>query len=317
MIPPESITCHSSAPKDNLGCVSSKLRKNIHFDSGDINFYRKCMAEPDLSRVATDACERGFLVGVSLANGHRRKIFQGARALDRRFEVDSIYIRDFSQAYQADMYGSFDFVLVELSRSFLTRLEDEHHIPAIGGLTCGRDPKDRVLGHLSRALAENLEVAGPLNRLFVEQVGLAIGTHLARQYGNFGSGGERARGALSAVNEARAKELLLDKTRANASIADIARECNLSRGYFIRAFSRSTGKTPHQWLLEQRTEQARQLVERTGMTLSEIAALCGFADQSHLSRMFLKVLGMAPGAWRRRTGFESGRSRDASPTTRT
>jgi AraC-like DNA-binding protein len=300
MSSPESTAGIARAPTDNLGCKSSKLSKDIQIASGDMAFYRKCMAEPDLERVATPASDRGFLVGVSLASGHRRKIFRGERAVDRRFEVDSIYIRDFSEDYQADMYGNFDFVLIELSRAFLVRLEDEHNVPAIRGLSCAAEKKDAVLGHLSRALAANLEVAGSLNGLFVEQLGLAIGTHLASEYGGLRSGSERTKGALSTATEARAKELLLDKTHASVSIADIARECQLSRGYFIRAFSKSTGRTPHQWLLEQRTEQARQLVERTEMTLSEIAATCGFADQSHLNRVFLKLVGMSPGAWRRR-----------------
>lgn len=288
-----------AAPKDNLGCVASKLRIDVHVDNGDIAFYRKCMAEPELERIAMPASERGFLTGISLGNAHRRKIFRGARALDRHFDTDSIYIRDFSEDYQADMYGNFDFVLVELSRPFLDRLADEQDLPAISGLTCDPRQKDPVLGHLARALAANLDLAGDINTVFIEQVGLAIGSHVARQYGSFNATNERAKGALSALNEARAKELLLERTRDGVSIADIARECNLSRGYFIRAFSKSTGRTPHQWLLEQRTEQARQLVERTAMTLSEIAAQCGFADQSHLSRVFLKLVGVSPGAWRR------------------
>ncbi|CAG9225821.1 AraC family transcriptional regulator [Paraburkholderia tropica] len=289
----------AATPKDNLGCVSSKLRKDIHVDSGDITFYRKCMEEADLSRVTMPACERGFLTGISLGHAHRRKIFTGARTLDRHFDTDSIYIRDFSEDYQADMYGNFDFVLIELSRPFLDRLADEQDLPAISGLTCDVQQKDAVLGHLARALAANLELAGSINTLFVEQIGLAIGSHVARQYGSFNAANERAKGALSAANEARAKELLLERSRDGVSIADIARECNLSRGYFIRAFSKSTGRTPHQWLLEQRTDEARQLVERTDMTLSEIAAQCGFADQSHLSRVFLKLVGVSPGAWRR------------------
>ncbi|WP_322044562.1 AraC family transcriptional regulator [Paraburkholderia sp. J67] len=299
MISRASIPPLPAAPKDNLGCVASKLQKDVHVDSGDIAFYRKCMAEPDLERVAMPACERGFLAGISLGNAHRRKIFRGARPFDRRFETDSIYLRDFSEDYQADMYGNFDFVLVELSRPFLDRLAHEHDMPAISGLTCTPEQKDAVLGHLARALAANLEIAGPLNTLFIEQIGLAIGSHVARQYGSASIASERTKGVLSASHEARAKELLLERTRNGASIADIARECDLSRGYFIRAFSKSTGRTPHQWLLEQRTEQARQLVERTDMTLSEIAAQCGFADQSHLSRVFLKLVGVSPGAWRR------------------
>lgn len=289
----------SNEPKDDLGCVGSKLRKDVQIACADLALYRKSMAEPDLHRVATAATERGFLIGVSLADGHRRKIFRGARTWDRRFEADSIYVRDFSESYIADMYGNFDFVLVELSNAFLTRLEDEHNVPAIRGLTCAPEQKDIVLGHLSRALAAGVEVTGPLNELFVEQLAVTIGMHVARQYGNFRSKEERAKGTLSPAAEARAKSLLLDSTRSHFSIADIARECNLSRGYFIRAFSMSTGRTPHQWLLEQRAEHARRLVEVTDLTLPEIAAQCGFADQSHMSRVFAKLVGGTPGALRR------------------
>jgi AraC-like DNA-binding protein len=298
----------AKASKDTLGCVSSKLLKDVQFDGDDIRFYRKCMQAEQLDRIAMPACERGFLIGVSLAAGHRRKIFRGERAVDRRFEAGSIYIRDFSEDYRADLYGGFDFVLVELPRAFLLRLADEHGVADIAGLTCATHQKDRVLGHLAQALASGLEAPGPLGTLFVEEMGLAIGTHLARQYGNARvahvmpdpqTSLKPMKGGLSTVAEARAKEMLMNAASAGASISDIARECDLSRAYFIRAFAKTTGRTPHQWLLEQRTAQARNLIEATGLPLSDIAAICGFADQSHLSRVFQKTVGMSPGAWRR------------------
>lgn len=311
----------AKASKDTLGCVSSKLLKDVQFDGDDIRFYRKCMEEAQLDRIAMPACERGFLIGVSLAAGHRRKIFRGARAVDRRFEAGSIYIRDFSEDYRADLYGGFDFVLVELPRAFLMRLADEHGIADIAGLACAMHQKDRVLGRLAQALAPGLEAPGPLGKLFVEEIGLAIGTHLARQYGNarVAHGVPDAqpplkplKGALSMAAEARAKEMLMNASHAGASISDIARECELSRAYFIRAFAKTTGRTPHQWLLEQRTAQARNLIEATGLPLSDIAAICGFADQSHLSRVFQKTVGMSPGAWRRNGSPPSGATRGGS-----
>ncbi|SMG60461.1 helix-turn-helix domain-containing protein [Paraburkholderia susongensis] len=295
----------STGSKDSLGCVSTNLRQDLQVENGDITFFRKCMDKPELERIAMPGCERGFLVGVSLRSGHRRKIFRGARPIDRRFHDSSIYIRDFSEDYRADLYGNFDFLLVELSHAFLTRLTDEHNVAVVRGLTCGPNQDDAVLGHLARALAASLEMSGPLNTLFIEQLGIAIGTHLARQYGDLRPADERikggVKGALSAACATRAKEILLAPSRDGLSIADVARECNLSRGYFIRAFAKETGQTPHQWVLEKRTEQARQLMVATDMTLSEIAAYCGFADQSHLSRVFLKIVGVSPGAWRRRS----------------
>lgn len=293
------VTAPASAPKDTLGCQSSQLRKDIEIDSGDIALYRKCMDQADVHRVAMPASERGFLIGISLTGGHQRDIFHGGRTIARRFETDSIYIRDFSEDYQADLHGKFDFVLVELSRAFFSRLGDEAGGPRIDGLLCGTDPRDAVLGHLACALAEQLETRGALGGLFAEQMGLVIGTHIAQRYGNLRTDSDRARGSLAPAQVARAKDLLMEKSKDGVSIADVASECNLSRGYFIRAFSKTTGRTPHQWLLEQRIVQAQELIKATALTLSDIAIYCGFADQSHLSRVFLRVVGTSPGAWRR------------------
>ncbi|VWC35181.1 AraC family transcriptional regulator [Burkholderia seminalis] len=91
----------------------------------------------------------------------------------------------------------------------------------------------------------------------------------------------------------------MEKADLGVSIEEVAAECELSRGYFIRAFSRTTGRTPHQWLLEQRVMRARDLIETSDMTLADIAMACGFSDQSHLSRVFVRIVGHPPGAWRR------------------
>ncbi|MGU7772621.1 helix-turn-helix domain-containing protein [Burkholderia sp. MR1-5-21] len=298
-MPPSVIAPTVPSSKDTLGCAPSMLSKDIERNAGDLRLYRKCMRDAHFERIVMPACDRGFLIGISLNGGHRRTLFRGTRQTEKRFVNDSIYIRDFSEDFRADLYGEFDFVLVELSRPYLDRLGEDYGDTLIGGLTCAIDQQDPVLGHLAHAVADSLEEPGPLTTLFVEQMGLAIGSHLVRRYGNALECELHRKGVLSPAKTARAKELLMEKANLGVSIAEVANECDLSRGYFIRAFSRTTGRTPHQWLIEQRVTQARQLIETTDMSLVEIAAACGFADQSHLSRVFVKVLGSSPGAWRR------------------
>jgi AraC-like DNA-binding protein len=97
----------------------------------------------------------------------------------------------------------------------------------------------------------------------------------------------------------RAKETMRSDPSENLPISAIAKACKLSSSHFTRAFKVSTGVPPHRWLVEMRVESARELLLKSKAPLAEIAYTCGFADQSHMSRIFSRVMGMSPGAWRR------------------
>jgi AraC family transcriptional regulator len=81
-------------------------------------------------------------------------------------------------------------------------------------------------------------------------------------------------------------------------LQQIAAEFDLSVSYFSRAFRVSTGLPPHQWLLRQRVDTAKQLMTIRDLSLSEIAIAAGFANQSHFTRVFSSMVGVSPGAWR-------------------
>jgi Helix-turn-helix domain len=71
------------------------------------------------------------------------------------------------------------------------------------------------------------------------------------------------------------------------------------RGTLSRAFRQSIGLPPHQWLLQRRVDKAKQLLRDSRSPLAEVAADCGFADQSHFTRVFTRAVGISPGQWRR------------------
>jgi AraC-like DNA-binding protein len=91
-------------------------------------------------------------------------------------------------------------------------------------------------------------------------------------------------------------EAHLDCTIRNEELAALVR---LTPSHFGRAFRNSVGEAPHEYVIRRRIERAQGLMLSTNANLSEIALNCGLADQSHLTRLFRKLVGESPRAWRR------------------
>ena len=94
-----------------------------------------------------------------------------------------------------------------------------------------------------------------------------------------------------------ARDRLADEALQPPDLATLAAQCGLGRYQFLRCFKAVYGLPPHAWLLQRRAEQARHLI-RQGSSLAAAASDCGFADQSHLHRHFVRQFGYTPGAWR-------------------
>ncbi len=85
-----------------------------------------------------------------------------------------------------------------------------------------------------------------------------------------------------------------DDPAAAISLLDLAHETGLSRFQVLRGFARVTGLTPHAYQVQRRVALARRLIAQ-GQPLAEVAAACGFADQSHMTRQFVRKYGVSPG----------------------
>lgn len=96
---------------------------------------------------------------------------------------------------------------------------------------------------------------------------------------------------------ARIKEYIRTNFEENVSLTDLSRETGLSRYHLLRTFKKATGLPPHAYLLQVRTERAKSLLRR-GRSISEAAYASGFADQSHLNRVFKRIHGITPGFYR-------------------
>ena len=172
------------------------------------------------------------------------------------------------------------------------RISDLKFIPGVGVM-------DHVVAELTRLLLPAFDKPDQISWLFADHISLALGSHIAHTYGGMRSVVAHQRGGLATWQERRAKELLSANLQGDVSTADLARACSLSVSHFARAFRQTTGLPPHQWLLRRRIDEAHTLLRDARISLAELARACGFADQSHFTKVYTRLRGISPGAWRR------------------
>lgn len=107
---------------------------------------------------------------------------------------------------------------------------------------------------------------------------------------------------LTAWQLSTAKRFMLERLSDRLSIGDVASALALSRSYFVRSFTNTVGVAPYSWLVEQRINEARELLTRTTIPLAQIALECGFTDQSHFTNAFNRRVGTTPSKWRKGEG---------------
>lgn len=91
-----------------------------------------------------------------------------------------------------------------------------------------------------------------------------------------------------------------DHFREKLSIEALARVSNMSRSAFRRAFASIMETTPGAYITTIRINKARKLLSETNKTISDIAEECGFYDQSHFTKAFIRLRRQSPGEYRRR-----------------
>lgn len=92
-------------------------------------------------------------------------------------------------------------------------------------------------------------------------------------------------------------EFLKENASASVGSRDLETIANLDRFTLARQFRAAFGTSPHRYLVMRRLDQVRLRLANGG-SLVEAAMLCGFADQSHMTRQFKQAYGVSPGKWR-------------------
>jgi AraC-like DNA-binding protein len=230
---------------------------------------------------------------------HRALYLNGRLACRDGYPARTTSIANHLERPQAALHSPFDFLIFRVPQDVLNTVADDQGARRPAPLTCSPGVLDETVWHLGAALLPALERPQELGRLYVDNILLAACTYFAATFGGMRLPHRNKRGTLAPWQMRRVTDMMCSQLSSDLSLADFAQECGLSLSYFKRAFRSSTGESPHRWLQLQRVSHAKLLMSTTGQSLAEIAVRCGFADQSHFTRVFSALAGTSPAVWRR------------------
>lgn len=106
-------------------------------------------------------------------------------------------------------------------------------------------------------------------------------------------------GGLSARQERQVRDYINDNLQSPLPLTEIAAVAGLTRFHFSRAFSRTFGTAPHQYIMQCRINRAKSLLAKTDLPIASIASRAGFKTPNHLSSAFRTAVGCTPSEFRR------------------
>jgi AraC family transcriptional regulator len=107
------------------------------------------------------------------------------------------------------------------------------------------------------------------------------------------------RGGLAGHQLRRIKEFLDVHISKEIGISELASLVGLSHFHFIRAFKCSVGRSPYQYVLSERISAAKEMLSKSDLSIADVALAVGFSDASQLNRVFRRLIGVTPTAFRR------------------
>ncbi len=151
---------------------------------------------------------------------------------------------------------------------------------------------------LGQRLAERIGSTLPGSRLYAESLSTQIAIHLLWNHSSLTRPEGAAAERLTDLRLRRVVEFIHASLGNEISLGELADLAGLSPNYFLSAFRKATGKTPHRYLTEQRIARACQLLHNPHCSLVDVSLTVGFSSQSHMTTVFRRFMKTTPAAYR-------------------
>ncbi len=169
----------------------------------------------------------------------------------------------------------------------------------IASPTCASNKTEDGVAMLSRLLGDAFEIVEHDRGAARTALAHAFALIEARYFQSPAVSRKSELGVLAPWQAKRAAAYIEAHLDTPIRIREMAALTRLSRSYFSRAFKTTFGLAPQPYVQSKRTAQAQAMMLETDEPLCGIALACGFSDQAHFSRVFRRLTGASPNAWRR------------------
>ncbi|WP_407167948.1 helix-turn-helix transcriptional regulator [Bradyrhizobium sp. ORS 111] len=159
--------------------------------------------------------------------------------------------------------------------------------------------EDPILTWINDQMIQEIAAGGPGGRLCYDALALQASVHILRKYAAIEFKTPCAQGRFRPAHARMIEDYIEQNIFRNITLEELANVCHCSPVQFARKFRVHYGMRPHTYVLRRKVEHACRHLRRDRVALKEIALLAGFADQSHLNRVFRQHMNVTPAEYRR------------------
>ena len=189
-------------------------------------------------------------------------------------------------------------VVLAIDPNFLAQsVEETAHLGDVE-LTPRWELKDRHIAALMMALCADLEDGQPAGRLYGEMLAATLAGYLVKRFSIRPVAAKHAARGLPTARLKRVLEYVAAHLGDEIRLETLAAIAGTSQHHFSELFRRSTGVSPHQYVIGQRVERGKQMLRDTDLSILEISLATGFADQSHFTKTFRRMARVTPRDYR-------------------
>jgi AraC family transcriptional regulator len=244
-------------------------------------------------------CHREHVVLIALTGGYQGEIRTASGSLISGTQNrGNVCVLPSGLAHKARLEGPSEHLALYLDPSLVQRAASDSSLSGNFEVVEKCTRSDAVISSIGLALLAELESEGLSGRLYRESLANVLAVHLLRHYTTSAIVARHFSGGLSGQRLRQVKDFIAANYASDLKLDELAHEARMSSFHFAREFKKTTGTSPHQYLIKFRVEQAKAMLAESELPLIEVGLRSGFSHQSHFTRLFHRLTGTTPQSYR-------------------